>query len=111
MKARIKASLNEFAQTAFDDEVNRQLEERSKEWYADLDALILYVLHEEFGFGRDRLMRFFYSLIDTNEALIDHYRLKDTEFVCKTKLREIGVDIDRWNADIRQGVRLDKEKI
>ena len=106
MKARIKASLNEFAQTAFDDEVNRQLAERSKEWYTDLDALILYVLHEEFGFGKDRLLRFFYRLIDTNEELIDHYRLKDSEFICKTKLKEMGIDVEKWNEDISLGRRV-----
>lgn len=109
MKARVKSSLNKQAQTAFDDEVNRQLEERSKDWYVNVDALILYVLHERFGFGKDRLMKFFYGLIDTNEELISHYHMKDAEFICKTKLKDIGVDVEQWNADLANGIRHDKE--
>lgn len=103
MKARITASLNEMAQTAFDDEVSRQLEERSKEWYENLDSIILYTLHNEFGFGKDRLLKFFRSLINTNEELISYYHLKDADFICKKKLKEIGVDVEEWNRMVREG--------
>ncbi|MBO7462038.1 MAG: hypothetical protein J6T96_05535 [Bacteroidales bacterium] len=100
MKARFKVGLSNIAQTAFDDEVNRQLEERSKDWYNNIDALILFTLHDEFGFGKERLKRFLYAMVNNNEKLISHYQIKDSEFVCKTKLKEIGIDVEKLNQEI-----------
>ncbi len=100
MKARIKAGLNKSAQIAFNDEVNRQLAEKSKDWYKNIDSLILFVLHEEFGFGKSRLERFMRKLVSANNELVDYYKMEDSDFICKTKLRRIGVDVDKLNKEI-----------
>ena len=97
MKARLRAGLNKTAQIAFNDEVNRQLAEKSKDWYTNIDSLILYVLHEEFGFGKDRLQRFVNRLVETNGELVDYYVMDDADFICKTKLKRIGIDVDELN--------------
>ena len=54
-------------------------------------------------------MKFFYAMIDNNEELTKYYHLKDVDFICKTKLKEIGVDVEQWNKDLLLGIRHDKE--
>ena len=101
MKARMRAGLNKSAQIAFNDEVNRQLAEKSKEWYTNIDSLILFVLHEEFGFGKDRMKRFMKSLVSFNNELVDYYKMDDAEFICKEKLKRIGIDVEKLNEEIK----------
>lgn len=101
MKARMRAGLNKSAQTAFNDEVNRQLAEKSKDWYANIDSLILFVLHEEFGFGKDRLTRFMKKLVSVNDELVDYYKMSDAEFICKEKLKQIGMDVEKLNEELK----------
>lgn len=103
MKARLNMGMSKTAQTAFNDEVNRQLAARTKDWYVNLDALILYTLHESFGFGKERLKKFFDNMLSNNEELMKYYQMNDVEFICKTKLKNIGVDVDMWNENIFNG--------
>ena len=44
---------------AMDMEIKRQLAEYTRKYEADLNATILYVLHEQLGFGEQRLKKFF----------------------------------------------------
>lgn len=103
MKSRITTKLTKQQQQALNDEVRRQLSEMSKDWYNNIDALILYTLNTEFGFGRKRLLAFYKALRKANNNLIRYYRMDDPEFICKTKLKNIGVDIDQWNENISKG--------
>lgn len=81
-------------------EAQKQVYEARDRLFNDMDAVIMWVLHEEFGFGKKRLRRFFNAFIREYRGLQEFYELgSDTPFVCKKKLNEIGVDIDKWNAD------------
>ena len=107
MKARIKGSLSNQAQAVFNDEINRQAVEKSREWYANVDAVILWTLHREFGFGKKRLKRFYNAIVDNNKMLINYYSDNDTNFICTENLkRETGVDVSEWSTKIRNGERI-----
>lgn len=81
-------------------EAQKQVYEARDKLFNDMDAVIMWVLHEEFGFGKKRMRRFFEAFIREYRGLQEFYELgSDTPFVCKKKLMEIGVDIDKWNAD------------
>lgn len=106
MKARLpNLHLGKDIQRAIQDEVDRQIDERIEakltKHYSDLDAMTLYTLHEEFGFGVKRLRRFYEAVLQMHDRVTDFYEMDgdDFFFICREKLKEIGVDIDEWNRE------------
>ena len=91
-------------------EVRREIERsvkketRKQAWaaYSDLImdecAIFFWVLHEKYGFGKKRLRDLYDAYDPLWEELREHYELTtdDTPFVCRAKLKEIGVDLDAW---------------
>lgn len=67
----------------------------------ELGAMILWVLHEEFGFGKERLKKFYDVFSPAIKALSDRYEMDDTEgpWLCTRKLLEYGIDISKWNQE------------
>ena len=65
---------------------------------SDLEATFLWALHTEFGFGAERLRRFYDCVAESREALLRHYEMQnDAEFILLHKLRDIGVDVRAWS--------------
>ena len=84
----MEAEADRMAKLAI-DEMNRQNED-------ELDAMALYILHEEFGFGKQRLIRFYNSFAKSLRELGERYQMNEYEdrlWLCKRKLKEIGIDI------------------
>ena len=80
-------------------EVNRQVVETEKNYYRDLDATILYILHTQFGFGAKRLKKFFMDFGNSRDELARHYEMsvdEDGTWLCEHKLKDCGVDLDAW---------------
>lgn len=77
------------------DEMNRDNED-------ELDAMALYILHEEFGFGEKRLKRFYERFSLGLKELGERYQLNEYEdrlWLCKRKLSELGIDISEWRRE------------
>ena len=76
-----------------------------------MDLLILYVLHAEFGFGKDRLTRFFNSISDYYRYFRDRFVKPGDEnrfwapggrldtFALKQYLMDCGFDYDKACAE------------
>ena len=94
MKSRLNIDLPEIYRKAVADAINRQINELQNNWLKEIDSVILYALHEKYGFGKKRLEEYYAYVVEINRELIRKYQTNDTPFVCKTKLRDIGVDID-----------------
>lgn len=92
-------------QRAFNLEAERQLADWNLKNAKELASMSLWILHEEFGFGPDRLKRFFMSYSKNIDELVARYRdddgkvVKDT-FLCTMKLKEYGIDLDEWEKEI-----------
>ena len=92
-------------QRAFDLEAERQLANWNLNNARELASMSLWILHEEFGFGPERLKRFFMSYSKNIDELVARYRdddgkvLKDT-FLCTMKLKEYGIDLAEWEKEI-----------
>lgn len=79
-------------------EIYRQLIEIDKAHSNDVDAVVLWTLHKYFGFGVSRLKRFYDALSAEHSELIKHYEMPDdVPWLCKEKLKAIGVDVEEWN--------------
>lgn len=79
----------------------RNLTERTQK---AIDALVLWILHEKFGFGRKRL-RAFYDFFNTEiDALVKRYEMGDEDkaWLCTYMLKRYGIDISEWNKEENQ---------
>lgn len=96
------AHLSKAEQKALDIEVRKAIVEKGEEYYIDLDAALLYYLHDKYDFGIKRLRDFWDGFSKVRKEVTDHYMLEsndDVNWVCKQKLKDIGVDVEQWLAD------------
>lgn len=90
-------------------ELNRIVRAKCDEWDKkhedEIDALILWELRTQLGFGKTRLKRFYKNFSRAYEELRKRYECEDEDaiWVCQQKLREIGVDIRKWRKEIENG--------
>ncbi len=86
---------------AMDMEIQRQLAEYDRKHIREIDALVLWELHEQFGFGNKRLKKFYDNFSRDIEALIRRYEMEqgDDVWLCTYKLKEIGCDLEKWEKE------------
>lgn len=97
------ATLSKSEKKAMEIEINRQIAESDRKHKNELEALILWGLHCQFGFGAKRLKRFYDSFATNIEDLIQHYEMdteKDGAWLCSVKLKDIGVDVEKWGLEV-----------
>ena len=103
MKANVHMRLSVAEQKALKEEINRQLASNMVRLEAEINALVLWGLHEQLGFGAVRLKKFFDYFSVSLRELSRHYEMSDVEqsWLCKRKLKEIGVDVEQWTNESR----------
>ena len=83
-------------------EVRIQTAKNVKNLSLNLQAIVLWNLHEQLGFGQKRLIEFQRSFLPLIKELQDFYMAEDaeeTEFILLYKLKnEVGVDVSQLNA-------------
>lgn len=87
---------------AMNREINAQILEKDKQYWLDMDAAVMWALHEEFRFGKKRLRRFFVRFAAIHTELREHYQLDDdtNTWLCRHLLREkTGVDVEAWEKE------------
>jgi hypothetical protein len=86
---------------ALELEVKRQLAEYDTKHSHEMDAIVLWVLHTQFGFGHKRLKEFFDCFSVAVSELIERYELENSDAVwlCTHQLKEYGIDIAQWNRE------------
>ena len=80
-----------------DLEIQRELAEYDRKHIAEIDATILWVLHEQFGFGAQRLRTYYNAFHDRIKELVSRYEMEDQ------MLKRIGVDIEAWHKESDHG--------
>ena len=87
------ASMTAAEQKAMDMEIQRQLAEYDRKHALEIDAMILWVLHQQLGWGEKRLRRFYDSFAGEIDALIQRYQMdeEDKVWLCTQKLKERGL--------------------
>lgn len=94
------AVLTAAEKKAMNIEIEKQLAEYTRKHEVELNAMILYVLHEQLGFGEQRLRRFFDRFSVEIDALVRYYEMddEDAEWLCTRKLLDMGIDVAAWCA-------------
>lgn len=89
------AVLTAAEKKAMDLEIQRELAEYDRKHIAEIDATILWVLHEQFGFGAQRLRTYYDAF---------HDRIKEDDiWLCTQMLKRIGVDVEAWHKESEHG--------
>ncbi len=96
MRAAYRPRLSTGERKAMDMEIRRQCAEYDRRNAAEIDAMVLWILHEEFGFGPERLKRFHESFFAGMDALVKRYEMEDEAWLCTQKLKEYGVNVESW---------------
>lgn len=82
-------------------EVRIQTAKNVKNLSLNLQAIVLWNIHEQLGFGQKRLIEFQRSFLPLIKELQDFYMAEDaeeTEFILLYKLKnEVGVDVSQLN--------------
>ena len=89
---------------AIDIKIKNQLAEFDKKHEIEIDALILWTLHEEFGFDEKRLKKFFDIFGEAIDELIKRYEFEDFDkiWICTEKLKNYGVNLEEWEEERRK---------
>jgi hypothetical protein len=102
MKAHLPSDIPYKVRKAINQELNRQTAQNIKNMSLNLQALVLYALHEKCGFGKKRLMEFQKDFLPLIEELQEYYQTEnadETEFVCLYKLKnEVGIDVEKLDS-------------
>lgn len=104
MKARIcGGGLTKTQRKAMDVEINRQIVEADKKYSTEMDAVVLYTLHTELGFGKARLRKFWEALYRNHQDMVERYEMEDAfPWWCTEQLKKLGVDVEEWNKETIQ---------
>jgi hypothetical protein len=95
------ARLTASEQKAMDIEIKKQLAEWSRIHELEIEAMILWQLHEQFGFGPVRLKRFHKKFSENMDNLVARYQIADEDqaWLCTYKLDKYGIDLEEWSSE------------
>jgi hypothetical protein len=100
MKSRIPYLRTTEQKRDCNREINYQLAEHMKTHEIDYIALSLFAAHCAFGFGKKRLLLYYNALLATSRELEQFYEMDDgAMYLAKTKLKELGIDLDEMHKE------------
>lgn len=89
-------------QQAIQEEAHRVNLLEAKKQAEDIDALILMTLHDIFGFGKTRLLRFVKGLAELQKYYEDRYEDCDL-FAMKMHLKDyVGIDVTELQKEVER---------
>lgn len=100
MKARVPWKPTNKQKKAMNVEIYRQIFESIGKLSKNMAAVMLWNLHEQEGWGKKKLLRFYNDFLPALKEMQDYYEMygaEDTEFMCKYKLKEMGIDLDQMD--------------
>lgn len=101
----MKANVSPFSvaeRKAMEREILVQTARNIERMSSDLQALVLWSIHEHFGCGKKRLLDFqkkFKPIIYELQKYYECENADETDFVCKHRLKhEVGIDVDELDS-------------
>lgn len=94
MKARIPGG--NLSQSVKDD-ISKQFQKLLDTYNRDACLQVLHILHFEFGFGEQRLIKFASLLAKMQKEQKERYELQDedTPWLCEVQLKRSGIDVEK----------------
>lgn len=98
------AQLTNKEQKAMEIEICKCMAEYDRKNEMEVDALVLWHLRTQLGFGEERLKRFFLNFVPAYKKLVDRYELGPGEhlWLYTKMLKDDGIDIEEWYKEIKE---------
>lgn len=99
MKAIIPRKMTNAEMKALEGSIREQIATNVDKLKGNIEAIVLWQLHEQFGFGAKRLEAFLIGFQPALQELKDFYGIEDTEdteLACVHNLKSIGFDTDKF---------------
>lgn len=98
-------SLTSSEKRAVQSEIRKQFAEFDRKHEFELDAMVLWVLHERYGFGRKRLRQFYDIFTKEMDDLVKRYDMENEDrlWLCTYKLKQYGIDLEEWFDEREKG--------
>ena len=90
-----KAATRGVGRESMMHEINKQILAKDKEYQLDIDTMVLWTLHQCYGWGSARLKKFYVAMMKEHLRMREFYELDDL-YPERFKLKEKGVDIEAW---------------
>lgn len=112
MKARLPWSNSAELDKRLENEIKKRVEiemktlqkELDTKYWTDLDAMILWTVRVVFGAGEKRLKCFWETFDLEHKKMMEYYEIssshEDYGWVCRERLKRIGVDIVKWEKEL-----------
>lgn len=98
------AQLNAREKKALDMELNRQIKLFDERNQINVEACVLWALHELLGFGPKRLRGFYFRFVKYYSALLDYYDMADDNaYLALRALKAYGIDVEKWHREVEVG--------
>ena len=95
-----KVELTPKEQKALNQKVNEQIIATHQQFTDDFDYMILWILHDHFGFDLQQLREAYDLFTQGNDALVKHYEMPDAGvYIARKKMNAIGCNIEQWNRE------------
>lgn len=104
MIADAEQKAKERATKAAIHEIDKQLLEMDKQYSIDIDSMVLWTLHNSFGFGKKRLEDFYKAMLQGHLELRKHYEMDDTYPERHLLKQQTGVDVEAMNKEFLKGI-------
>lgn len=91
----VKAALKGPGKAAMNREINAQLLEADKRFTMDVDSMVLFTLHHEYGWGPKRCKDFYVRMFRHHMEMRKFYEIDDL-YPERYKLKEAGIDVEAW---------------
>lgn len=96
------AKLTAAEKKAMDIEIQKQIAEFDRKNFAEVDAIVLWVLFAEFDFTSEQLRQYYDAFHIQANALLERYELETSDdiWLCTRMLKEqADVDIEAWHRE------------
>ena len=90
-----KAATRGVGRESMMHEINKQILAKDKEYQLDIDTMVLWTLHQCYGWGAARLKKFYVAMMKEHLRMREFYELDDL-YPERYKLKEKGVDVEAW---------------
>ena len=98
MNAMVRKKLSNSQMKALEGEIRDTIASSVRKLSSNIEAIVLWQLHEQKGWGVKRLEEFLEGFRPALQELMDFYGVEgteDVEFACVQNLKSIGFDTDK----------------
>ena len=95
-----KAATQGVGKKAMMHEIHQQVLEMDRQYQLDVDTMVLWGIRQYTGWGPKKLKDFYLFMFNEHMRMRKYYEMDDM-YPERKKLKDIGVDIEKWYEELR----------